>query len=93
MDIKASPAANKTTMRDIVLVIDTTGRMAWETSGIGGGPDPGDDPAICNLANTCQPMQAIKSATIDFTNLLTFPTARVGIVALTSQSPDGSAPQ
>ena len=90
MDIKASPAANKTTMRDIVLVIDTTGRMAWETSGIGGGPDPGDDPAICNLANTCQPMQAIKSATIDFTNLLSFPTDRVGIVALTSQSPGGS---
>ena len=35
-------------------------------------------------------MEAIKSASIDFTELLSFPSDRVGIIAMTSQIPGGS---
>ena len=48
---------NGTTMRDIVLVFDTSVNMAYETDGIA-GQGVGDDPSVCNLNNTCQPMKA-----------------------------------
>jgi hypothetical protein len=90
MDITLSPAGDGTTIRDIMLVIDTTSRMSYETSGNPDMADPGDDPAICNASHTCQPMEATKSAAIDYINLLSFPSDRVGIVAMTSQTPGGS---
>src|SRR5688572_29744126 len=47
--------------RDIVLIIDTSASMAYETSGSLLTSDPGDDPSVCNLNNTCQPMATVKS--------------------------------
>src|SRR5258708_117929 len=63
--------------RDIILIMDTSASMAYATSGGSQSSDPGDDPSVCNLANTCQPMASIKSAAIDFLDQLSFPFDRV----------------
>ena len=78
--------------RDIVLVFDTSASMAYETDP-NGDPirsDPGDDPSVCNLNNTCQPMKAIKDAAMGFIDALDFTYDRVSIITLTSQTPAGS---
>lgn len=77
---------------DLVLVIDTSSSMSYETAG---NPDIGDnlldDPAACNysVSNPCEPMNSIKNVAIDFVqgDFLFFPYDRVSVVALTSQTP------
>jgi hypothetical protein len=76
---------------DVVLVIDTSASMAFEG---GGDPnqadDPADDPSACNPTRSCQPFEQIKSVAIDFVGTLYFPFDRVAIVAMTSQTADGT---
>jgi predicted outer membrane repeat protein len=81
---------NSISGRDIVLIIDTSASMAYETSGSLSASDPGDDPSVCNVNNSCQPMAAVKSSTLDFVDQLSFPSDRVSIVTMTSQTPNGS---
>jgi Flp pilus assembly protein TadG len=81
---------------DLVLVIDTSASMAFETdttftdSGAPFRSDPGDDPHACNPTNTCQPMKAVKDVALDFIDTLYFPYDRVAIVTMTGQE-DGTA--
>lgn len=65
---------------DVVLVIDASESMAYETSGDPIRLDPGDDPAACNLADNCQPFRAIKDIAIEFVDTLYFPYDRVAII-------------
>lgn len=75
---------------DLVLVIDTSFSMAYETSGEDHTSDPGDDPALCNPDNSCEPMKKVKEVAWDFVDeTLFFPYDRVAIVTLTSQTPGG----
>ena len=77
---------------DLVMVIDTSGSMAWETTG---NPDksdpgdPGDDPAACNANNSCQPMRDVKNVAGNFMDTLFFPYDRVAIVTMTGQDAGG----
>jgi hypothetical protein len=89
-NVFASANAEASAPRDIVLVFDTSGSMAYETSGDPFSPEAGDDPSACNANNTCQPMQAIKDEALEFVNLLDFSKDRVSIVTMTSQTPGGS---
>ena len=79
---------------DLVLVIDTSGSMAYETDGTS-GQDPGDDPSVCNLNNTCQPMKVVKDTALAFLETLYITNQpnntydRVSIVTMTSQTPNG----
>jgi hypothetical protein len=79
---------------DLVLVIDTSASMSYETTGGANVPDPGDDPAICNqpvgTLTTCQPLRDVIGVADAFVNNLYFPYDRVAIVASTSQAPDGN---
>ncbi len=78
---------------DLVLVIDTSASMAFETDPAAGRPldsDPLEDPSVCNLNNTCQPMKAVKDAALGFIETLYFPYDRVSIVTMTSQNPGGT---
>ncbi|MBI5354148.1 MAG: Tad domain-containing protein [Chloroflexi bacterium] len=77
---------------DLVLVIDTSGSMAYETTGAADVSDPGnpgDDPAACNASNNCQPMKAVKDVAGQFMDTLFFPYDRVAIVTMTSQEAGG----
>jgi hypothetical protein len=86
---------------DLVLFIDTSSSMAYETSGdpskpdIADGTSNGDDPRICNTSTTapCKPLNDVKNVAIDFVDgdLLFFPYDRVAIVASTQQQQDGTA--
>ncbi|HRJ75667.1 MAG TPA: VWA domain-containing protein [Anaerolineales bacterium] len=49
-----------------------------------------DDPSVCNITDTCQPMRAVKDVALDFIDTLYFPYDRVAIVTMTSQHPGGS---
>jgi len=64
---------------DVVLVIDASLSMADLTDG-DPGPDPGDDPAICNANNSCQPFRDIKDVAKGFIDTLFFPYDRVSVV-------------
>ena len=64
---------------DLVLVIDTSGSMAYETSAV----QAENDPSVCNLNNTCQPMRVVKDTALDFLNTLYFPYDRVAVVTMT----------
>lgn len=76
---------------DLVLVIDTSASMAYETSGDPNQSDPGDDPAVCNLNNSCEPLATVKSIARQFVSeTMFFPYDRVAIVTMTSQTPDGN---
>lgn len=75
---------------DLVLVIDTSISMAAGTTGDPNIIDPGDDPSQCNLNNTCQPLANVKSIARTFAAKLFYPYDRVAIVALTSQSVNGT---
>ena len=72
---------------DVVLVIDTSASMAYET---GGEPDKADhlndDPSVCNLTNSCQPFKDIKAIAKTFVDTLYFPYDRVAIIALTGKT-------
>jgi hypothetical protein len=82
---------------DLVMVIDTSSSMAYETTGSSTVPDPGDDPAACNnravstYDGYCQPMADVKDDAKAFiaSDLLFFPYDRVGIVTMTSQNVNG----
>lgn len=80
---------------DLVLVMDTSLSMAFETHDDtdAGGPtlnsaDATDDPSVCNLSNSCEPLQSIKAVATDFIGTLFFPYDRVAIVTMTSQTPE-----
>ena len=87
---------------DMVLAIDTSSSMAYETTP-GGDPDrsdravpgvhPGDDPIACNNDpnRRCEPMGTIKDIAIDFVEELFYPYDRVSVVAFTGQTTDGTA--
>lgn len=74
---------------DLVLVIDTSASMAYETDGVK-GQQTGDDPSACNPTNTCQPLRKVKQIAQEFLDTLYFPYDRVAIVTMTSQTPEGS---
>ncbi|MBK8420257.1 VWA domain-containing protein [Candidatus Villigracilis saccharophilus] len=67
---------------DMVVVIDNSGSMAYETSASPGG----NDPSTCNPTNTCQPMRVVKDTALDFLDTLYFPYDRVAVVTMTSPS-------
>lgn len=83
---------------DLVLVMDTSASMAFETGNETTSPntylksDADDDPSVCNLDNTCEPMRAVKNVAWDFVSRLYFPYDRVAIVTMTSQNPGGLRP-
>jgi hypothetical protein len=74
---------------DLVLVIDTSASMAYATTGSYNVSDPGDDPTVCNVSNTCQPMKTVKDVALSFIDTMYFPYDRVAIVTMTSQTPGG----
>ncbi len=75
---------------DLVLVIDTSFSMAYETTGDPQRSDPGDDPAVCNPTKTCQPLEDVKAIAWQFVdNTMFFPYDRVAIVSMTSQTQNG----
>jgi hypothetical protein len=76
---------------DLVLVIDTSASMAYETSGALDESNAGDDPSVCNPpANTCMPMREVKNVAADFVDTLYLPYDRVAIITMTSQTPGGN---
>lgn len=78
---------------DIVLVIDTSASMAFETGGNPNAPDsPLDDPAVCNFSATdpCEPLNTVKEVADEFLDTMFFPYDRVAIVSMTSQIPGGT---
>ena len=77
---------------DLVLVIDTSASMAYETTGSGSVSDPGDDPYLCNANGSdgyCEPMQTVKGVAEDFIDTMFFPYDRVAIITMTSQHDEG----
>ncbi|HAX71792.1 MAG TPA: VWA domain-containing protein [Anaerolineales bacterium] len=80
---------------DLVLVIDTSASMSYETGGNPNFPDSAlDDPSVCNtsVSNPCEPMDSVKNVAEEFVtgDFLFFPYDRVSIVAMTSQTPGGT---
>ena len=79
---------------DLVLVIDTSGSMAYETDGVA-GQGAGDDPSVCNLSDTCQPMKVVKDTALAFLDTLYISNDpnnsydRVAVIVMTSQNPGG----
>lgn len=88
-DISVSSIGEAATI-DLVLLIDTSGSMAYQTTGnpIRSDPgNPGDDPRACNAADNCQPMRAVKDVAMDFVDsLIYFGYDRVSIIAMTGQA-------
>ncbi len=88
-DISVSSIGEAATI-DLVLLIDTSGSMAYQTTGdpIASDPgNPGDDPRACNAADNCQPMRAIKDVALDFVDsLIYFGYDRVAVIAMTGQA-------
>lgn len=74
---------------DLVLVIDTSASMAYETTGSPDFAEPGDDPALCNSTQTCEPLESVKDVALQFMDTMFFPYDRVSIVTMTSQNADG----
>jgi hypothetical protein len=75
---------------DLVLVIDTSTSMSYETGGGPNSPDSAlDDPSVCNYSVTdpCQPLEDVKDVALEFLNTMYFPYDRVAVVAFTSQPP------
>lgn len=97
--ISASAIGEAATM-DIVLVMDTSGSMAYETRDGGNDfnydPDGGgasENPETCNVSvsDPCLPMDGVRNAALSFIDTLNFDFDRAGIVALTGQETDGTA--
>lgn len=74
---------------DLVLVIDTSASMAFETSGFLDRSDAGDDPGDCNPTDTCMPMREVKKVAANFVDTLYDNYDRVAIITMTSQAPGG----
>jgi hypothetical protein len=81
---------------DLVLIIDTSSSMAYETGVETNCPvtcyddEADDDPSACNIADNCQPMRAVKDVALDFIETLYFPYDRVAVIAMTSQTSGGN---
>ncbi|MBL0347901.1 hypothetical protein [Candidatus Villigracilis affinis] len=76
---------------DLVLIMDTSLSMAYGTDGVPTTGGVGDNPAACNVAENCQPLQNIKDVARQFVSeFLFFPYDRVAVVTMTSQTPGGS---
>jgi Putative Flp pilus-assembly TadE/G-like len=75
---------------DLVLVVDTSSSMSYATSGGSSTSDAGDDPSVCNLDNSCQPMREVKATAQNFIDTMYFPYDRVAVVPMTSQSNGGT---
>lgn len=86
---------------DLVLLIDTSGSMAYETveDSVGDSDivDPGDDPRACNELDRnsgdpavgCQPLRAVKNiAGIFVESLIYFGYDRVSVISMTQQATD-----
>ncbi|HMU94153.1 MAG TPA: VWA domain-containing protein [Anaerolineales bacterium] len=76
---------------DLVLIMDTSLSMAYGTDGnpISGSKD--DNPAACNAAGNCQPLENIKDVAREFVSeFMFFPYDRVAVVTMTSQTPGGT---
>lgn len=72
---------------DLVLVIDTSGSMAYETDG-NLAASPGDNPEACNAADNCEPMRRVKDVALEFVDsLIYFGYDRVSVIAMTGQTP------
>lgn len=79
---------------DLVLLIDTSGSMAYETSGSLTAADSGDDPRQCNWVGVgnCEPMASVKTKAAQFVeSLIYFGYDRVSIIAMTGQATNASA--
>jgi hypothetical protein len=81
---------------DLVLVIDTSTSMAYDTY-VGGTSgldviDDSEDPAICNysVSTPCEPLATVKDVALEFLDTMYFPYDRVAVVAFTSQTPGGT---
>ncbi|MCZ2126901.1 MAG: pilus assembly protein TadG-related protein [Anaerolineales bacterium] len=89
-------AVGEASTMDLVLILDTSGFMANETSATG-TPDPYsplNDPNRCNTAasndHPCQPMKTVKTTAANFVKKLIYPNYdRVAIITTTSQSVNG----
>lgn len=91
-DIEASSVGEAASI-DLVLVIDTSTSMSYETGGSPNSPDSAlDDPTVCNVsvADPCQPLAAVKDVALEFLDTMYFPYDRVAVVTFTSQSPNDS---
>ena len=88
---------------DLVLIMDTSAQMSYETGSESNcnatdnsntclRPEADDDPSVCNITDTCQPMRAVKDVALDFIDTLYFPYDRVAIVTMTSQHSGGLRP-
>lgn len=74
---------------DLILVIDTSASMAYETGGNPNTPDSGlDDPSVCNTStsNPCEPLDSVKEVADEFMDTMFFPYDRVAVIAMTNQS-------
>jgi len=85
----STSAIGEAASMDLVLIIDTSSSMAYETSGSPKVSDPGDDPNLCNKPwpnDTCQPMKNVKIVAENFIDTMYFNYDRVAIVVMTSQT-------
>ncbi|RIK29587.1 MAG: hypothetical protein DCC56_12855 [Anaerolineae bacterium] len=79
---------------DLVLIIDTSASMSYETGGDPNFPDSTlDDPSVCNFSATdpCEPLNKVKGVATDFIDTMFFPYDRVSVVAFTGQAEDAGA--
>jgi len=80
---------------DLVLIMDTSASMSFETGTEVDDDsrlrsDADDDPSVCNVADDCQPMRAVKDIALDFVNsLIYFGYDRVSVISMTSQTAGG----
>lgn len=58
----------------------------YKESDKGSASDPGDDPSVCNLDNSCEPMRVVKNTAWNFVSRLYFPYDRVSIITMTNQA-------
>lgn len=88
MNIEASSVGEAASI-DLVLVIDTSASMSYQTGGDPNFPDSAlDDPSVCNysVSDPCQPLDDVKDVALEFINTMFFPYDRVSVVAFTGQA-------
>ncbi|MCC6298511.1 MAG: Tad domain-containing protein [Anaerolineales bacterium] len=87
MNIEADSVGEAASI-DLVLVIDTSSSMSYQTGGDPNKPDSAlDDPSVCNYSATdpCLPLDDVKTVADDFMDTMFFPYDRVSVVAFTQQ--------
>ena len=92
MNIRAESVGEAASI-DLVLVIDTSASMSYQTGGDPNLPDNAlDDPSVCNYSTSdpCQPLKDVKDVADDFIDTMFFPYDRVSIVAFTGQAADST---